>query len=151
MRLPLIVRVGRSRRLDGVVACFYAAALGGICFSSLPKETMLLLVVGLAACRWREVGAARWAGVELRLGREGFLESRGIWPSPIPGDWVPTRILPASVVWPVGIVLRLAPESGGRGIALILLPDALYRDDYRRLRVWLRWRAEISRGGAAAF
>lgn len=50
------------------------------------------------------------------------------------------RVLPQTTVisWLVVLLLR---QENGRTLALTLLPDALAVDDFRQLRLWLRWMA----------
>jgi len=43
-------------------------------------------------------------------------------------------------------VLNLGRSDGGRRISLLILPDGIDTDDFRRLRVWLRWKADKTPG-----
>ena len=52
------------------------------------------------------------------------------------------RVDGASTVMSWGVVLLLRPAHTRRE-ALTLLPDALNHDDFRCLRLWLRWRADV--------
>ncbi len=51
--------------------------------------------------------------------------------------WLPAHLLDAFVT-PALTVLRLRLEDG-KSVALTLLPDSLAGDDFRRLRVILKW------------
>ncbi len=53
------------------------------------------------------------------------------------GSWVAVQIEQAMVTTTL-TVIQFKRESGRR-VALALLPDSMDADDYRRLRVWLRW------------
>lgn len=55
------------------------------------------------------------------------------------GGWQPVEFRAGSLVSPICTVLRL--RIAGRVRAVVVLADSLDGEDYRRLRVWLRWRA----------
>lgn len=77
------------------------------------------------------------AGVDLRCQSDGHLAVRR------GDDWVPAGLLPDSTVLSWLAVLRYR-LPGARGTdALVVLPDSLPADDFRHLRVWLRWRAKV--------
>lgn len=59
----------------------------------------------------------------------------------VAGQPEPYRLQAGSLVLPQLCVLQLQPESGGPFRRLVVLPDGLPADDFRRLRVWLKWRA----------
>lgn len=56
------------------------------------------------------------------------------------GRHLPCQILPTSVVTPWLTVLNALPESARFKRDVILLPDSLSAESFRRLRVWLKWR-----------
>ena len=60
------------------------------------------------------------------------------------GDWTPAEVLGTSFVKPWLTVLNLKLEGRRFMLPAVLLPDALNREDFRRLRVWLRWRSDDS-------
>jgi toxin CptA len=65
------------------------------------------------------------AGLEILQGQEGA--------------WLPVTVLDSSLVTPWLTVLHLK-RQGRRGmLPLVLLPDMMLPEDFRRLRVWLRW------------
>lgn len=80
---------------------------------------------------------------ELRLGGKGDLMLR----TNVGADKT-ALILPGTAVLPGMIVLLLRVE--GKRTPLVLMADALQPDDYRRLRVWLNWRAKRSESSALA-
>jgi hypothetical protein len=90
----------------------------------------------------------------LRLRREGFCE----WLVPGgPAAEMTVAGLFEAADW---LILRLAERGapsrlgfiiGGKGLVLVLAPDALSREEMRQLRVWLRLaapRANLNSGGA---
>ena len=48
-------------------------------------------------------------------------------------------VCPGSTVFPALIVLRLREAAGGKTENLILLPDQMTRDEFRKLQIRLRW------------
>jgi toxin CptA len=58
----------------------------------------------------------------------------------------------ATFVSPLLTVLDLRAEAGHRRCSVLIAPDGLDADSFRRLRVWLRWRCggHADRSGAAA-
>lgn len=53
------------------------------------------------------------------------------------GSWLEARLQQAFVTVPLTVIqFRLAT---GKRIAITLLADSLAPDDYRHLRIWLRW------------
>jgi toxin CptA len=63
------------------------------------------------------------------------------------GVWFPTQVLGSSYVSPWLTVLNLRLDGRRLAMHVVLLPDALDHDDFRRLRVWLRW-GDVLRHGA---
>jgi toxin CptA len=62
------------------------------------------------------------------------------------GAWFPATVLGSSFVSPWLTVLHLKLEGRRFVLPVVLLPDSLAADDFRRLRVWLRWGAAFRHG-----
>jgi len=103
----------------------------------LPPGLDVLLILSAALVWW---GAdPPLAG--LRLGREGDLAVSGK-----DGEgYQAARLLPGAIAYPWLVVMGL--ESNGVRYRLALWPDSATAEDFRRLRVWLRWRAAVSGRG----
>ena len=104
-------------------------------FIQSPLTPLLLLAslaLGLRSHAWRS-GPAALVGLELRLDGSGAIQDRR-------GRWREIAVLGSSFVSPLLTVLnlRLAGARGSR--SLVVTPDALGADEFRHLRVWLRWR-----------
>ncbi|MCL4471613.1 MAG: hypothetical protein M1547_10960 [Gammaproteobacteria bacterium] len=56
------------------------------------------------------------------------------------GTWHEAELLGSSFVSPYLTVLNLKPAGGRLAKHLVILPDAVDAEDFRRLRVWLKWR-----------
>lgn len=59
------------------------------------------------------------------------------------GQWQTLDILPGSTVFSWLIVLNLREPEGERQQALVLLPDQMPKETFRRLQRHLRWRGEM--------
>lgn len=58
------------------------------------------------------------------------------------GVWLEVKLLPSSFVSPYLTVLNLSLEGESRARHVVLLPDAMDAEQFRQLRVWLRWRCK---------
>lgn len=58
------------------------------------------------------------------------------------GVWLETKILPSSFISPYLTVLNLKAERERRARHVVILPDAMGAEQFRQLRVWLRWRCK---------
>ena len=89
----------------------------------------------LVACSlWSSLRSSRFASLRLTA-KDGlaFLDAYG--------TRVEAVLLPESTVFVWLVVLRFRIEGQGKGRALTLLPDQMSRDEFRTLRLWLRWNA----------
>jgi toxin CptA len=130
--LPLVVTIGDSRRLRLFLATSHVCCAVAIFLAALPPlfqwAGMALLIFSLIYY-WHPA-----LEVRLRGDRDGNLE---IWHDK---QWRAVRLAGSSVVLPGCTVLRIASENRWLNRNLVVLPDSLPADDFRRLRVWLRWR-----------
>jgi toxin CptA len=130
--LPLVVEIIDSRQLRLFVFTAHIAGISALFLAALPPVTQwsgaVLLTISLLL-HFRPRSNFRLHGDE-----EGKLM---LWRE---GKWQATRMANSSVVWPFFIVLRLATAHQRRYSNLVVLPDSLPATDFRRLRVWLRWR-----------
>ncbi len=67
------------------------------------------------------------------------------------GDRVAAKLLPDSTVFTWLIVLRLCIGEEERVSSLVLLTDQMLAEQFRLLRLWLRWHAEPKEDDGAAF
>ncbi len=142
MQFPITIGLHRSSFLGRALLLVHAVALGTVLGVPWPPALQGAVAVGLGLSAW--VGWRRCAPPvsTLRLLADGRLEVQAASRAPV----VAADLAPYAVVHPWLTVLRLRVE--GRGLTLIVVADSLLPDDFRRLRVWLRWRADFS--GAAS-
>ncbi len=145
MQFPIAIGLHRSRFV--ALALWLIVACGTLVIAAFPRSTavqalMCLMLWGGAAWSWR---ALRPAFGGLLLERDGHL--RLLDAEGRPGERA--RLMPGATVHPWLIVMQLLVEHGGRPV-LVLAPDSMAPEEFRRLRVFLRWQAGFSEpdGGA---
>lgn len=129
-----VVRIRPSRLQRWGLVVVALLALASIALAELPPPGRLAatLITGLVAWHaWR-----RPEVVALRPNPDGGLEWRAAGQ-----DWQAANLLPDTYVTPWLCVLAFRSE--GKTRRLPLYPDSLHPEDFRRLRVWLRWQARL--------
>ena len=58
------------------------------------------------------------------------------------GSWVDSELSDSSYVSPNLTIVVLRPRGAGRTRRAIILPDSVDARDFRRLRMWMRWKNE---------
>ena len=139
MQFPITIGLHRSRFLDAFVV--FAALLAGVAVLMFPQPALIqvvliVLIASLAVLAWRQLTPKISA---LRLEQSGEISLLRIGES----DLIPAKILPGATVHPGLSVVRFKPDDG-RVFAQIVTVDSLNAPDFRRLRVFLRWRADFS-------
>ena len=145
MQLPITIGLHRSRFIVAFV--FVVALLASLAILAFPRQViiqaMLLLAVwGFALQAWHRSSPIFSA---IRLASDGLISVRCLGDD----EFSVVELLPGATVHPWLTVLRLKTEEN-RILPLILTTDSLAADDFRRLRVFLRWRADFSAPDGAA-
>ncbi len=134
--------IAPSRIVRGIVWGLHGLAWLAIGLAALPLavQGMAAVLVAASLYGWSPPPACR-----LRADPDGVLHYRtGMAPDTA---WVACRVDGASHVTPLFCSLILRPQTEGhpqdgsqRGkkLSVLILPDSLPREDFRRLRVWLR-------------
>ncbi|WP_028995616.1 protein YgfX [Azonexus hydrophilus] len=146
MQFPVIIGLHRSFLLDRLLLLVVLASVVFIGF--YPGEPwqvagLLVVVVLLVGLAWRQL---RPPFAALRLTHDGRVEGR----LQEDGEFVALRCLPGATVHRWLTVLHLAPESGGAASVLVVTVDSSGPDEFRRLRVFLRWQNRVSASGDVA-
>jgi toxin CptA len=146
VQFPVIIGLHRSFLLDRLV---FVVALSATVFIGLyPRSPWLLS--GLLVLLWLLAGQA-WRRLSLpyaalRLNHDGSIEGRRQGCT----EFQPLLCLPGATVHPWLTVLHLQPEGGGATQVLPLTVDSTGADEFRRLRVFLRWQMRFSVSNDAA-
>ena len=139
MQLPVLLTLRPSRRLDILLLAAHLGALAALSAISIPdwiKMTLLLLICCSAGIAWQRArGRSRIVSLTLRA--DGKLEY-----ARLNGESGEAQPHPHTTVTPQLTLLLL--RFGKRLEALVLMPDSLPAEEFRQLRLWLRWRVEAS-------
>ncbi len=127
---PLRIVLRPSRYLLALL--FAVHGLAGVALWLAVPQYWLRLAGGavlLASLVFYARRQSRHAGLEVDAG--------GVWRVGVKAAWQEAALREAFVT-PLLTVLRLQLNRGGQ-VTLTLLPDSLTRDDFRRLRIILKW------------
>ena len=140
----MVITLRRSRLLDFSLVSIHALAALALFFVSFPAPIRIvaLLFVALSLARVLR----REAFGRLALSAENANEICYWGDSP---QAVVATILPETSVFLFLIVLHLFEEEGQVRRQRVLFPDQMRTDEFRRLRVWLRWRLTSETNGRA--
>jgi len=134
----LRVSLRPSRRLAALIAISHGAALAAAVIGLAPSAA-LVVGVGLALSGVHHLRIALHrsplavTALELSVdGEVAFADHGGEWTAAT----LRNAIVPAA--WFAALAMR---DSAGRRRAVVILPDAIEPDAFRRLRVWLLWRS----------
>jgi len=133
---PMVMRLSPSRIGRAALVATALLALAAIALADLPihgQAIAALVVVALTLQAWRTS-----LPVALKLHPDGLLELRDA-----ASPWQPVSLLARSTVSPWLCLLACRAEGSGQVRNLAILPDSLDADDFRQLRVWLRWLAKV--------
>jgi len=139
VQLPITIGLHRSRFLDSLV--LLSALLASLVVIAFPQSivvrgAMLLAVWCCAAHTWHRLSPQCAA---IHLERTGHLSVvlAGL------EEFSMAELMPGAIVHPWLTIARLKTD-GERVCTLIATIDNLETEDFRRLRVFLRWQADFS-------
>ena len=132
----LSVSLKPSQRLLVIQSLAHVAAAGSVLASSLPAwlAVVLLLLTGASLARIRRPPAV----ASLVLGGDGMFEIVGA-----DGTANEAVVHPHTVVLSFLVVLLYRQQ--GRLHSMTLLGDSISEEDFRQLRLWLRWRSTATK------
>jgi hypothetical protein len=139
VQLPITIGLHRSRILDVLIFIFALIGSGAnLAFSIKPliQFVLLILVWAVSALAWRQLSTQV---SQLRLGRNGEIALLRAGSDVFEA----ANIMSAATVHPWLTVFYLK-TAAGPAYTLIVTVDSLKADNFRRLRVFLRWRADFS-------
>ena len=134
MQFPVFIELRRSFIYSFVTCCMHGVA--AVCLLAVPLDWFwhLILLSPIAGSLWFSLRPGRYTSLRLVVGEElAFLD--------VDGARVGAELLPESTVFTWLVVLRFKIEGQRKTHALTLLPDPMSRDEFRTLRLWLRWSA----------
>lgn len=137
--VKLRIAIGPSRTLAAVLGIAHMAALVVTVVVALPTWVKFLIAMELVTSgTWSILRLALQRGpsaiVELEVEAGGRISCRTR-----DGRWREGEVLSSSFVSPWLTVLNLRVAGAIRARHLVILPDNVEKDGFRRLRVLLRW------------
>jgi toxin CptA len=145
VQLPITIGLHRSRFLDGfILLAAVSASTAALAWpqSTVVQAVMLAAIWMLAALAWRRLSPRVTA---IRLEVDGGFSVRRV-----DGEsFAAATLLPGATVHPWLTVIRLCGGEVRFG-TVIAAVDSLSNEDFRRLRIFLRWRAMFSAAGDGA-
>ena len=138
--------LGTSRILATILLMGHIAVAVTLVWVDIAVVFRMLIVAILLVSLVYELRSAA-----LRLGAEAVMKLRIDRDNTLSvqlrsGVWYPCEVLGSTCVTSSLTVLNLRWGGRRRIRSVTILPDTMAADDYRRLRVWLRWRPAASRG-----
>lgn len=132
MQFPVHIELHRSRILVFSLFLFHAVALTCVTVLpwSWPLRSLLLVPIGVSA--WYALRPQKIIG--LRLAAQGSLDCLLA-----DGERTAAEVLSDSTVFNQLIVLRMRLGDARRVVNLTLLPGSVSAEQFRVLRLWLRW------------
>jgi toxin CptA len=133
-----------SRRLGALLILLGAGASVALWLLplALPVSLMLSVVIaGWALYRWHLDAKLRSMNSCVALRLEG---DEAVVMVLRDGRHVPGRLSATSLITPFLVILNVSPEARRLRRSLVLLPDCMSRQNFRRLRVALRWNGKTS-------
>jgi len=146
----LFLRLRPSPVLAALLASVHALAAATLWFAPLSLAFALpgsLALLAHFAWTARRHAFHRGGGavVELEFGSDGAVSAAS------PAGLIRVyRIAGSTFVSAQLVVLNLRPEAGRRARSVLIAPDSVDADSFRRLRVWLTWRWAEGQSGISA-
>lgn len=135
----LSITLRPSRRLAAALIAVHVAGVGLLLLLPLPTGLQAGAVIVLLASAAYTVSHHALRRSRRAITVLSFIDSEQVRLGQRNGNWQTGRVLGSSTVGTVLTVLNIALDGQRRNDHVVLLPDSLGFDDYRRLRVWLRW------------
>ncbi len=151
-RLPPQLRVSLGpSRLAAVFVVVMAVATGGIVLLlPVPAWAAAAALALLAGWAWRQLRAVAWRSLASSVCEVALTLDRTVVVRRRDGTLVAGVVRDASYVTPSVTTLVWKPDGAWRAHALLVLPDMLPAEDFRRLRVALRYGRREDEAGAPA-
>lgn len=128
--------------LAAILVIAHGAAIAVIALVSVPLWLQLIAIAGLAASLIFEIRQtvllrAPDAVVALEIAFDDALSIQTRR-----GDWIRCDVLGSTYVTHYLAIVNLRDEGSGRVRRAVILPDSVDAEEFRNLRVWLRWKGE---------
>jgi toxin CptA len=138
VQFPIIIGLHRSRFLDAIFLLLALLAFAVILLSDLPQALQIACLLAIPV-----MSLASWKNLSpelklLRLEKDGGISIRLAGEN----DFQSACLLPGATAHPWLVVFHL--NCAGRKFCVVATKGSATAQDLRRLRVFLRWRANFS-------
>ena len=135
-----------SRILTAILVLAHGAAIAMVALAGMPFWLELIAIAALVASlvfdvRQTALLHAPDAVITLEIASDDKLSIQTRR-----SEWIECEVLDSTYVTSFLTILNLKGIDSGRNTRAVILPDSLDAEDFRKLRVWLRWKREPQPG-----
>ena len=135
-----------SRILTAILVLAHGAAIAMVALAGMPFWLELIAIAALVASlvfdvRQTALLRAPDAMITLEIASDDKLSIQTRR-----SEWIECEVLDSTYVTSFLTILNLKGIDSGRNTRAVILPDSLDAEDFRKLRVWLRWKREPQPG-----
>ena len=135
-----------SRILTAILVLAHGAAIAIVALAGMPLWLELIAIAVLVASlifdvRQTALLRAPNALITLEIASDDKLSIQTRR-----GEWIECEVLGSTYVTSFLTILNLKVIDSGRNTRAVILSDSLDAEDFRKLRVWLRWKRDPQRG-----
>ncbi|SDH52940.1 protein YgfX [Propionivibrio dicarboxylicus] len=141
----MIITLRRSRLLDFLLVSIHALSALALFLVALPTPVRIVTFGFIVASLVRALRRESFTSLKLSAENAGQICFGRAASCVLVAD-----ILPETAVFLFLVVLRLREEGDQAHFQVILLPDQMSKDEFRRIRVWLRWRLTNDAGSPSS-
>jgi toxin CptA len=128
--------------LAAILTIAHGAAIAVIALLSVPLWLQVIVIAALVASlvfetRKTALLRAPDAVIALEIASDDLLSVQTRR-----GDWIECEVLGSTCVIFFLAIVNLKEQGSGRVKRAVILPDSIDAEDFRKLRVWLRWKGE---------
>ena len=143
------INIRPSRQLALVLGFAHTTAAGACMLADLPLPVCSALLVGVAvSCVYAVRGRALLRAASSVIGLQ-IEEGGRVWVRTVGEGWSAATLLDSTFVNPWLTVVSVATRGRHRAHHAVILTDSMAAEDFRKLRVWLRWRGGADLAGKA--
>ena len=129
-----------SRILTAILVLAHGAAIAMVALAGMPFWLELIAIAALVASlvfdvRQTALLRAPDAVITLEIASDDKLSIQTRR-----SEWIECEVLGSTYVTSFLTILNLKGIDSGRNTRAVILPDSLDAEDFRKLRVWLRWK-----------
>ena len=127
--------------LAAILVVAHGAAITVIALVGMPLWLQLILIAALVGSLAFEIKTVLLRAPDAVVTLE-FASDDTLTIQTRRGNWIRCEVLGSTYVTYFLSILNLNEQGGGRTKRVVILPDSIDAEDFRKLRVWLRWKEE---------